>query len=144
MMLVFGVGIWVGERRAEFSFAWAENYHRNFGGPSTGMFGNFPEQDFISGHGVFGRVLAVDGASFIMQGQDTAETTVVVGPQTMIVSSRGATNYASILSGSTVVVIGDPDSQGRVQAKFIRILPSALPVLFVYPQHYIHVTILNI
>src|SRR5271167_1281810 len=48
LMVVFAVGIWVGQKRADFSFSWAENYNRNFGGPERGIFGNFPDQDFIN------------------------------------------------------------------------------------------------
>ena len=32
----FSFGMAVGYRKAKFSYAWGENYHRNFGGPRGG------------------------------------------------------------------------------------------------------------
>ena len=37
---VFGLGLFVGTKKAEFSFRWADEYHRNFGGPQGGFLGN--------------------------------------------------------------------------------------------------------
>ncbi len=123
LAFVFGVGIFVGQQRAAFSFRWAENYHRNFGGPSRGIFGNFPDRDFTAGHGIFGQVLSIDGNNLIVKGQDGLEKTVVALPTTIVVNSAGAAKLPDIKINDTIVVIGAPDSQGRVQAKLIRIFP---------------------
>ncbi len=124
VMFVFGVGIWVGEKRAEFSFRWAEEYHRNFGGPNQGIFGNFPNSDFISGHGIFGTVLKIDGDSIIVKGQDDMETTIVVSGQTTVRDNVSAISLQDIKVNDTVVIIGSPDNQGQIEAKFIRVLPT--------------------
>ncbi len=129
VMVVFGAGIYVGQKRAEFSFAWAQNYHRNFGGPKRGIFGNFPEQDFTNAHGVFGQVIEIAGNDLIVKGQDDMEKTVIVLPTTTIVNNAAVAKLSDIKMNDSVVVIGSPDSYGQIQAEFIRILPAGSDAL---------------
>src|SRR3989344_8220363 len=61
-IFIFGLGIFVGEKRADFSYKWAENYHQNFGGPSftgtrMGMIVSFPDMGFTNVNGIFGQIL---------------------------------------------------------------------------------------
>jgi hypothetical protein len=120
----FGVGIWVGEKRAEFSFRWAEDYHRNFGGPQRGIFGNFPAQDFINSHGIFGQVITIDGNNIMIKGQDNMEKTAVVSEKTTMVTNATKIPLSSIKVNDMVVIIGSPNAQGQIDAKFIRVLPQ--------------------
>ena len=56
-LLVFGAGMFVGEKKARFSYRWGENYQRNFAGPRGGFFGNFGrEEGLINAHGAFGQI----------------------------------------------------------------------------------------
>ncbi len=126
LVFVFGVGVFVGQERAGFSFHWAENYHRNFGGPKLGLFGNFPDRDFIGGHGVFGSVIHIDGNSIIVKGQDNMEKTVMVSEQTTITGPSVTMKLSDIKINDNVVIIGSPDEHGVITAKFIRILPQGL------------------
>ncbi len=123
IVLAFSVGVFVGQERAGFSFRWAENYHRNFGGPAKGIFGNFPSRDFINGHGIFGQVMKIDGNNLIIKGQDNMETTVIVSDKTTIVNNSGAIKLSNLKASNSVVVIGSPNEQGQIEAKFIRVLP---------------------
>ena len=63
LVFVFGLGILVGTKRADFSFRWAEEYHRNFGGPQGGFFGDMMGQDFTNANGVFGQIIKIRRAS---------------------------------------------------------------------------------
>ncbi len=126
-VFVFGIGVWVGQERAEFSFSWAENYHRDFGGPDQGFFGNFPDQGFINGHGIFGKVIKIDGNDLIINGQDNVEKTIVVSSQTTIRNNASLIKLSDIKLNDILTVIGSPDSQGEIDAKFIRIFPSPSP-----------------
>lgn len=129
MLVVFSIGVWVGQERADYSFVWAQNYHRNFGGPDQGMFGNFPTQDFTNGHGVFGQVIKIDGNNLVIEGKDNMEKTIIVPDKITIVNSVSVIKLSDIKINDTIVIIGSPDSQGQVTAKFIRILPSIMPSL---------------
>ncbi len=126
VMLVFVVGIWVGQKRAEFSFAWAQNYHRNFAGPARGIFGNFSSQGMVSGHGVFGQVIQIDGNVLIVRAQNNREEMVVVFEKTIIVNAVKKITILDIEPNDNIVVIGAPNPQGQIEAGFIRILPVAL------------------
>ena len=123
ILFVFGVGIFVGQVRAEFSFRWAQDYHKNFGGPQMGIFSNFPNRDFANAHGVFGQVLKIDGSNIIVKGQSYMETTVVVFGQTSLVNNSTKITLQDIKVGDNIVVVGSPNKQGQIEAQFIRIFP---------------------
>jgi len=125
VVAVFGFGVWVGQQRANFSFQWAQNYHRNFGGPVLmGPLNNFPDQDFISGHGTFGPVLQIDGSTIIIEDQNNKEETVETSQDTIVMNGVVPTDVSHIQTGDQIVVIGEPSAQGTIDAKFIRILPA--------------------
>ena len=73
LILTFGVGVKVGVSKARYSYRWAENYHRNFGGHQGGFLGdliNFPQGEFINAHGVFGSIIKIDGNTVIAKAKD--------------------------------------------------------------------------
>src|SRR3989344_915458 len=74
LILVFGAGVKVGALKARYSYKWAESYHKNFGGPRGGFFGDwrqFPAGDFISGHGAFREI--------IKEGLKVGDRAVIIG-----------------------------------------------------------------
>src|SRR3990167_4381881 len=91
LILVFGAGIKVGTMKAKYSYHWAENYHRNFGGPRGGFLGDlksFPQGDFINGHGVFGEIIEITkvglDTALIIKGQDDVEKIIITTKDTTV------------------------------------------------------------
>ena len=123
VMGVFSVGIWVGQKRAEFSFRWTDSYHRNFGGPQGGFLDNFPNSNLIGGHGIFGVVIGIYTNNLIIKDQDSMERIVVISTETTTRNNVGDMNFFDIKINDRVVIIGSPNSEGQVEAKFIRVLP---------------------
>ena len=122
---VFRVGMVVGARRARFSYRWGEQYHRNFGGPKHGWFmSGFSDRDFMDAHGVVGKILHVDGEKIVMQGRDAVERIVLLTPNTSVLQFHGRADSTAIHPDDRIVVIGDPNDAGQIEAKVIRILPS--------------------
>lgn len=122
LFVVFGIGEMVGYHKAQFSYAWSEQYSRNFGGPQRGMFGMPGETVFQNPHGVDGTIIKIEGQTLLVNGRDQREKSVVMDAQTQIESFRqGASSALQV--GDHLVVIGDPNAQGQIVAKFIRILP---------------------
>lgn len=121
MLLVFKVGKLVGERRARFSYAWAENYQRNFAGPRGGFMRDMMGRDYINSHGIFGTILQIDGNTLVLKGQDDKELTVVTDTNTVI--KRGVANIlvGDLKVDGRVTIIGQPDNQGQIVAKLIRV-----------------------
>jgi hypothetical protein len=60
ILLILAMGMFIGYRKANFSYRWGENYHRNFGGPRGGFFEDFGGRDFIGGHGTFGQIIKIE------------------------------------------------------------------------------------
>jgi len=124
-LLSFGVGVLVGYNKARFSYAWGENYDRNFGGPPHGIFGFLPGGDkFMNAHGTFGSILEVNlGSSTLsVKGQDNIEKTVFVSSTTTITENRGLIKLSDIKINDPIVVIGSPNNQGQIEARLIRVL----------------------
>lgn len=124
VLVIFISGVFVGQEKARYSFVWTENYHRNFGGPADGFFGNFSDSGFTSAHGVFGQVLKISGNSILMKGQDNIEKMIIVSSETEIINQSGKATISQIKMGNNIVVIGYPDEFGSVRARLIRIMPG--------------------
>ena len=123
---VFRLGVLIGFRKANISYRWEENYPRNFGGPSDraplGMpRGNFPSEGFINPHGTAGQVLKIDGDTLVIKGDDNIEKTVVATSTTIIQKFRDQIKISDIKPDDHVIVIGNPGSNGQIEAKFIRV-----------------------
>lgn len=121
LLIVFGVGMAVGFRKANFSYRWAENYHRNFGGPREGLFKDFSGRDFINTHGISGSIIKIDGNTLIIKGQDNVEKTIVVSDQTVIRKQQETIKVSDLKVDDSVVIIGSPNNSGQIEAKLIRV-----------------------
>jgi hypothetical protein len=126
-VLIFGAGVFVGQMKAKFSYGWAENYHRNFGGPRGGFIGDWrnrplpPPEDFVGGHGIFGPIIKIDGSTLTINGKNGVETVVLVSDQTGIRSPQGVLKIGDLKVDDQITVIGLPNSQGQIEAKLIRV-----------------------
>ena len=121
LLAVFSTGVFVGGRKAAFSYRWGENYHQLFGGPRNGFLQDFKGSDFTGGHGTVGAVIKIESNSLIIKGPDGVEKKVTVDAQTTIRRGADAVKISDIAVDNTVVVIGSPQDDGTIQAKLIRI-----------------------
>ncbi|HEU0050873.1 MAG TPA: hypothetical protein VFQ60_02330 [Patescibacteria group bacterium] len=108
------------EERAERHFArWSENYGR--------LFGRMPRPgapDFSGGHGVFGRIVSVSGSHIVVQGADEIEQEVEVSSSTAIRAGRSQASLGDLKPDMQAAVFGEPNAQGQIDARLIRILNS--------------------
>ncbi len=127
LLFVFGFGIFVGYKKASFSYRWGKNYYRNFAGPRTGFFRDFDRDlegtDFINSNGIFGLIIKIDlpGQTLIVKGSDNVEKTVLVSDKTTIIDRRESIRSSDLKTDERVVIIGVPNEQGQIEAKFIRV-----------------------
>jgi hypothetical protein len=136
VMGAFRLGMMVGFRKANFAYSWDENYPRNFGGPRPGMMmGGFDRRDrdfggfkpfndgrfMMNPHGAAGKIVSVASSTFAIKGEDNIEKTVIIGKDTSIVERRQDLSITDLKTGDEVMVLGDPNEQGQINAKFIRI-----------------------
>jgi hypothetical protein len=123
LLLVFKTGVIVGERRSGFSARWGDNYHRNFAGPREGFGGFYEKKEYIDAHGVFGQILKVDGAALVITGKDGAEKIVVINSETKIKKFKENVMKETLKVDDVVVVVGEPNDAGQIEAKLIRLMP---------------------
>jgi hypothetical protein len=124
LLLVFKLGMIVGGRKAEFTGKWSENYHRNFAGPRDGFMGmGLGDGDFIEANGVVGQIIKIGDDSIVIKGRDNVEKSLIVDAETIIKKFKDSVKISELKTDDIVVVIGDPNSSGQIQAKLIRILP---------------------
>lgn len=125
-LFIFGAGMAVGFKKANFSYRWGENYHKNFGGPRGGFLNDFDGRDFIDAHGVSGQIIKIAGPSLAIKGRDNVEKIVLVNEATAIQRGKKAVASTDFALDDMVVVIGEPNDAGQIEAKFIRIMPPLL------------------
>lgn len=125
LLFVFKLGVFVGYKKAAFSYRWGENYHRNFGGPRGGFFGDFlsDKPDFIESHGVFGQIIKITENSLVVRGQDNVEKVIAVSNDTIFERLRETIKLSDLKVDDSVVIIGRPTNEGQIEAKLIRFMP---------------------
>jgi hypothetical protein len=133
LTFVFGLGVFVGESRAEFSFKWANEYHNNFGGPRSGFLGGMMNQEFTEANGVFGQIIKINALtgsgqaqSLTIKGKDNVEKVILVSDKTTIVYQRKSIKLSELKIGDIAVVIGEPNSSGQIEGELIRVMPAPL------------------
>lgn len=124
VLLVFRLGMSVGANRANFNYKWGENYYRNFAGPARKFPNNLiGPDDFMDAHGVFGQVIKVDESALVIKDRNKIEKNVLISNKTTLRNGNQDINLKDIKIDDKVVVIGEPDDQGQIMGRLIRILP---------------------
>jgi len=130
-LLVFQAGVFVGYRKASFSYGWGERYFRGFGererftmprGVGGMMRGGFPA--FSDAHGVVGRIVSIELPTFVVSGKDGVEKVVRIATTTAIHSMRDLATSTDLKADDTVVVFGTPNADSEIEAKLIRVMPD--------------------
>ncbi|MFZ2975359.1 MAG: hypothetical protein WA055_01870 [Candidatus Moraniibacteriota bacterium] len=135
LFLVFSSGVAVGLRKAHFSYKFGENYERNFMGPHIanenrpdflpqpprGFMNNFEGKDFRNAHGIAGKIISISENSIIVVDRDNKENTILITDKTFIKSRRDDLKVSDLKTGDEIVVMGNPDINGVINASLIRI-----------------------
>ncbi|TAN33029.1 hypothetical protein EPN28_03440 [Patescibacteria group bacterium] len=126
LLFVFQAGVFVGARKAGFSYRWSDNYHRNFGGPRTGFMGMMNvigSRDFMNANGVFGQIIKIEDKQLVIKSREGMEKIVLLKDNTAIRFFRDLVKPGDLKVDSYIVVIGSPNDVGQIEAKFIRVMP---------------------
>jgi hypothetical protein len=123
-LIIFYAGVTVGIYKASFGRAWAENYERNFGfGPDHPLSGinNFP-----NANGAIGKIIKIELPTIIVQDKDNTEKVILTTDDTQIQKMKENIATSDLKISDFVVVIGTPNAQGQIEAKFIRVMPVGI------------------
>lgn len=126
VLIVFGLGIAVGYRRAIFASDFGENYYHSmygspFGKPMIGVMGLGP----ITMHGVAGEVIDVASGTILVRDATGDEESVLIVSGTPIREMNNNILMSDVDVGDNVTVIGAPDPQGQVEARFVRVFQAS-------------------
>jgi hypothetical protein len=126
-IFIFQAGIVVGFHKASFDRDWGDNYAKNFG-PTQAfrILGGMPE-NLPNAHGAIGKIIEVNGPILTVEDRDGTEKAVLVDPDTIIRKMREDATTADLVANTSIVVIGNPNTQGQIEAKLIRIMPTDMP-----------------
>jgi uncharacterized membrane protein len=123
LVVVFGLGIAVGYDRAGFASGFDQNYYRNFyGAPPGSAIGLMAPPMPVATHGVVGTVIDLGTSTISVKDQQGNEQSVAVSSDTDIRNGNGNSMIGDVAVGDQIAVIGEPNSAGQVNARFIRIL----------------------
>jgi len=114
-LIIFQAGVFIGERKADFSGGLGEEYHQIFGSRMMG--------DLSGAHGAVGKVVSISLPNVIIAGRDNIEKTIVITDDTKILKLREEISPADMHVNDTVVVLGSPTASSSIDATLIRIIP---------------------
>jgi hypothetical protein len=130
VLAIFQFGVMVGYKKANFSRNMGDNFQRNFMGEfgenrlGGGPFGGFGgEMDFPGGHGAVGEIVSINLPNIVVTGPDNLEKTVIVDSKTAVRQFREEIKSEDLKTGQFIVVLGNPNDDGAVLAKLIRVVP---------------------
>lgn len=123
-ILIFQAGMFVGFKKASFSFRGGENYYRNFGGQRGGFMGMHFRDNFQESHGAMGRIIKIDLPTFVIEDAQKTEKIVRLNDDTSIRSLRDTLKNTDLKINDFVTIIGSPNDKSEIEAKFIRLMPT--------------------
>jgi preprotein translocase subunit YajC len=86
---------------------------------------------FNGAHGAVGTIQNIEGQTITMQLRDGTTQGILVDSQTRIERNRQNSLLGNLKAGDQVLVIGSPNAQGQITARWIRVVdpntPSVLP-----------------
>lgn len=128
VFLVFQAGVSVGFHKAQFARNWGQNYYQNFG-PRKGDRNSMPKMmmgmgdRFPNANGANGKIIKLNLPTLIVQDLDNTEKVILINNETKIVSQKEEISVDNLKIDSFIVVIGNPNDQGQIEAKLIRLMP---------------------
>lgn len=122
LFLAFGLGTSVGFHKAQQAQRYSESYDRLFG-PAPRVPGGMLFERGISGHGAAGRILSVSSSSIQLAGRE-GERSVRIDAETEILRFSESVPLDSLVPGDFVTVLGEPEEDGQVLARFVRVMPA--------------------
>ncbi len=121
--LIFQAGIMIGYYKASFSYKLGDEYHNVFGGKGQPPAPDFARQGFSGAYGASGDILKIDLPNIVIEGQNAVEETVVVSTSTIFRKMRDTIKATDLKPDDFVVVIGQPNDKGQIEAKLVRVSP---------------------
>jgi hypothetical protein len=123
VLVIFNAGIFVGYHKAQFSQARGEQYKRGYNDPKFFLAPFMQDKNNQNPNGTVGKILSISGNTALIELPNDTEQTIHIGSSTKIRYPADATSTRALESGLYIAVIGKPNTDGDIDASFIRVLP---------------------
>jgi hypothetical protein len=134
VFIIFQAGMVAGFRKASFGRDWGDNYATNFGSPHMGLqmmgqrFGDL-NNNLPNAHGAIGKIISIDLPTIVvLDEKDNTEKSVLINDKTKIIEQRDIVGSSELKVDDHVIIIGNPNSSGQIEALLIRFLPVPLDI----------------
>lgn len=125
VLVIFQTGVTVGYHKARFVSRFGDNFNKNFVDPKHGGAGDkFLMRGMPGGHGALGEIVNISMPQIVVAGPDNLEKTILVGTTTRIRQFQNEITINDLKIGDFIVVLGVPNSEGQIEAKLIRTMPT--------------------
>lgn len=126
IIFVFHIGEEFGYKKAELTDHMSDNYYKAFGPHDPGQNGplGYLFDDQTDAHGVAGKVINVSDNKILVADNEGIEKNVLVDKTTILKNHRDNITTKDIKPGDYIVVIGSPTTDGQINAKIVRIVPT--------------------
>jgi len=122
-LVIFQAGMFVGFKKASFSFRMGEQYFRQMKGGQE-PFGGIGRDNFGNSHGAIGKIISVNLPLLVVSDKDGIEKTIIISTSTEIKKFKEAIQQEDLKVDDFVTVVGSPNDKSQVEARLIRIMPS--------------------
>ncbi len=119
VILIFNLGMLFEAERHGFERVPPFNHGPGSFATPFGMF-PLPHEFIEDGHGAVGTLTNVALPLLTLQTRTGSSETILVSTSTII---HGEATSTTLSQGEAVIVLGEPDTQGYIEAQLIRILP---------------------
>lgn len=132
-LIIFKVGMFVGFKKAEFSCQWMKHYIPNFVRPQSNNKSDwmmeFNEKNTLKSHGTFGKIINLNinndkNCELIVKEENDGEKIVLIKNDTLIEKMKKNIKPTDLNINDFIVVIGENNENGQIEAKLIRIIPN--------------------
>lgn len=125
VLIIFQAGVFVGYHKGTFSSNWNNNYMMRGANDPRSFFAPFMHNgDNINPHGAVGEIVSTNFPLVMIKGPNRAEEVIIIGSNTTIRNFRQTASTSDLIVGKQVVVIGEPNDKGQIQAELVRIMPN--------------------
>ncbi|MFA6050041.1 MAG: hypothetical protein WC761_02485 [Candidatus Paceibacterota bacterium] len=124
VITIFQAGVFVGYRKAAFSFRMGDNYYKTFRGGEAMKVVGFDNGPIPGGHGAVGRIVRINLPELVIVSEGDIEKTVIIGSSTLIKRFDDNIPPQEIMTDDYAVILGSPDEEAKIIAKFVRLIPT--------------------
>jgi len=123
-LIIFQIGMFVGFKKAGFSYRTGEQYFRQMNGRPDDQFMGINRGDFGNSHGAIGKILNIKLPLIMVSDRDGIEKTIIISTSTDIKKFKDSIKAEDLKVNDFITVIGNPNDNAEVEARLIRIMPD--------------------